>query len=364
MRKISLRLKNSSYDIIIGSGAIKLLPKLIKNLGFTGPLVIIIDSTILQKHKNIVIPVLNSVNNKQHIIKVKGHERTKSISGFSQVVTSIAKNIKMHSPMIIAIGGGVTGDLAGFIASIYRRGVPIIQIPTTLLSQVDSSIGGKTGIDLAYAKNIIGSFKQPECVICDTTFLSTLPEREISNGMAEVVKYGIIKNPGILKLVESNIQNIFNYDQKILEEIVFKCAAIKAEVVKLDEYDKKNTRIILNYGHTIGHAIEAASGYGAAYTHGEAISIGMVIAGHLAVKLNIFTELSLGRIKKILTSLNLPITVKNVNMKKILDSYTHDKKFISGINRFVLPDKIGHIQVTENIPEELIIDTIKENSSK
>ena len=358
MKKIKVKLAERSYDVIVGQGAFKELPSSIRNFGKDTPVVVIIDKTVASRAKDLIAPVLKKIPNDIIKIPVGPGEKAKSFAVFAGIIKTIAKRTRKHSPVIVAIGGGVAGDLAGFVAATYRRGVPLIQVPTTLLAQVDSSVGGKTGIDLPEAKNLVGAFWQPRKVLIDTGFLKTLPRRQVSNGMAEVIKYGVIKSKVLFDFLEKNIKAINALEPKALEKIIAECVSIKAEVVAKDEFDKKDIRIMLNFGHTIGHAIEAASGY--RYGHGESVAIGMVMAGEVAVGLKMFDRADLERIKALLSKSGLPIGTRKVPVKSILEAYQYDKKFTSGANRLVLPRAIGNVRVVESVPEDLIRNVIKE----
>jgi len=251
------------------------------------------------------------------------------------------------------------GDLAGFTASIYKRGIPYVQIPTTLLSQVDSAIGGKTAIDLSAGKNLAGAFYQPKLVFTDVSFLEKLPEKELISGLAEVIKYGIIKSPGLFRFVEKNYNKILGRDRKSLLRVVSECGIIKAGVVEKDEMDNKKIRIILNLGHTIGHAIEAASGYLGSYNHGQAVGLGILASVYIAEKKGFLEKADSRRIKNIIKNTGLPIRLKNVKLKDILSAQAHDKKFIHGKNRFVLPVKIGKVIVKEGISDMTVTESIQ-----
>jgi 3-dehydroquinate synthase len=359
MRKIHVTLDRQSYDIIIGKGAVARLSVFIKRAGFTGPLVVIIDKKIASKKSGSLYRVLGSLPNKKIFIKIDGSERSKSIATYHKTISDISRRSGMFKPLIVAVGGGVTGDLAGFVAATYRRGVPFIQVPTTLLAQVDSSIGGKTGIDIPEAKNIIGSFKQPQAVFIDTEFLMTLPKRQVANGLAEVIKYGVINSRSLFMQLEKRMKDILALDLELLEKIIYSSALIKAEVVQRDEFDCKDMRIFLNFGHTFGHAVEAAGAFSARYNHGEAVAIGMLMASELAVMMGLIRAPELGRLKKIIIAAGLPDHASGVSRAKVLKALKYDKKFTGGANRFILPVNIGLVKVFENIPDVLIMDIIK-----
>ena len=361
MKKIRVNLKERGYNIIIGRGAISVLPHVIKKLRFKGPLVVLTDTVVASKTAHIVMPVLSSLPNEVHRLAVPSTERSKSIEVFQDTVQRISRKTRTHRPLIIALGGGVVGDLAGFAAATYRRGVPYIQVPTTLLAHVDSSIGGKVGIDLPHAKNLVGAFYQPKAVIADTDFLRTLPARQIKNGMAEVIKYAVINSGEFFRYLEKHIKDVMALKHPAIEDVIAECAAIKAWVVEKDERDSKDIRIALNFGHTLGHAIESATEYSGAYNHGESVAIGMLLAGEMAMRLEMFPEKDLLRMKALIRKAGLPVRIGSaVSLKKVMESHGYDKKFSSGVNRFVLPTRIGSVEVIEDIPELLIKTVLKE----
>ena len=359
MKKIKVNLAEKSYDIIIGKNALGQLPSVIRKADFRGPVVIFADTAALSRNKPQILAALKKMPNQKCWIHIKGRESSKSFDTYNKSLRLLAAKTSMHKPFIIALGGGVVGDLAGFIASTYRRGVPCIQVPTTLLAQVDSSIGGKTGIDLKEAKNMVGAFHQPKAVIIDTVFLRTLPRRQIVNGLAEVIKYGVISDAKFFSFLEKNIRKILSLDARALEKTISECARIKARTVEKDEFDEKGLRVFLNFGHTLGHAIEAAGGYAGKHHHGEAIAIGMVLAGEIACRLGMFKKSELERMKELIKTVGLAVKIKGVTPENIMQAYKHDKKFTRGINRFVLPRKIGTVTTVENIPEALIRDVVK-----
>lgn len=359
MKKIHVDLKERSYDIFTGSGVIGLLPSVIASICDKAPIVIIADKNALQKTKSVYDRTFRKVPNPKHWIGISGGESSKSLDMFGFVIKKISKEIRMSRPIIVALGGGVVGDLAGFVAATFRRGVPFIQVPTTLLAQVDSSIGGKVGIDIPEAKNLIGAFKQPRAVIMDVDFLKTLPLKEIRGASAEIIKYGIIQSGGLFLFLENHMDQVLSRDRKALEKVIFECASIKARVVEKDEFDEKAVRIILNFGHTLGHAIEAASGYAKQYSHGDSIAIGMLAASDIAFRLGMLGQKDFKRINGIIKISGLPMSAKDVPFKKIMDSYVHDKKFVRGSNRFVLPTRIGHVETVDDIPELLIKNVMR-----
>ncbi len=359
MRKIKVHLNDRSYPILIGSGVIKRLPDLIASRKVTGPVVLITDRIVAAKTARVTGPVFSRIPNDVLRIVVPSSERSKSLSVYRDTVQKISKRTKTHRPLIVAMGGGVVGDLGGFAAATFRRGVPYVQVPTTLLAQVDSSVGGKVGIDLPEAKNLIGAFYQPAAVIADTDLLRTLPVRQLRNGVAEIIKYGIIESRPFFELLEDKIDDCLALKKSVLEKVISKCLEIKARMVEKDERDSKNVRIVLNFGHTLGHAIEAAAGYSDLYNHGESIAVGMLLAGEIAMRLDMLKEKDFERMKALIKRAGLPVHVRDLSIKEILSSHEYDKKFITGTNRFVLPRRIGRVEVVEDIPGLLIKTVLK-----
>ncbi|MFH0807218.1 MAG: 3-dehydroquinate synthase, partial [Elusimicrobiota bacterium] len=267
---------------------------------------------------------------------------------------------------VLALGGGVVGDMAGFVASSYRRGVPFVQMPTTLLSAVDSSIGGKTGIDFRrkgkIIKNIVGSFYQPSLVLTDISFLKTLPKKELLNGLAEIIKYGVIKEAELFHFIDKNIAQILDYGPEALGYIIGKSTKIKRDIVQLDEKETKNIRIILNYGHTVGHAIEGAGNFKT--SHGEAVAIGMVCEAEISFKLGLLAESKCLQIERLIAKAGLPVKIKGCTVSSLMEIMKYDKKFRKGQNKFVLPVDIGKVTVKTGIPNQIIRSVLEKRLIK
>ncbi|MCM8791946.1 MAG: 3-dehydroquinate synthase [Candidatus Omnitrophica bacterium] len=358
MKKISVRLKENKYAIIINNNLIRQAGTFIGELKIGKHAYVITNSLINRDYGWILKRSLDIRKIKSTFKFVQNSEKAKSIYTCLEIIKDILKRCRTDDIFIIAFGGGVIGDLAGFVASIYKRGVPFIQIPTTLLGQIDSGIGGKTAVNLKEAKNLIGTFYQPYLVLNDTSLLKTLDVRQIRSGIAEAIKYGVIKNDFILTYIENHLDKIYAKDEMVLEKLIYYCAKIKAKIVELDEKEKKSYRTVLNFGHTIGHALEAASQY-KIYTHGEAIAIGMLVALEIGVNLGITSKNSFIRIKKLLGKVKMPIKInKRVSLDQIIQAYYYDKKFKTTKNRFVLIKDIGRPIIKENIPLSLIKKTI------
>jgi 3-dehydroquinate synthase len=359
MKKITLRLKENAYDIIIASGLLKKSGSFIRKLKIGRHAYIITNYKIKKNYGKILKDSLNKEDITSNFRLVKDNEKAKSIYLSIKIIKDILRLNKTTDTFIVAFGGGVIGDLSGFIASIYKRGIPYVQIPTTLLGQIDSGIGGKTAVDLKEAKNMIGTFYQPSLVLNDISLLKSLDKRQLRSGIAEAIKYGIIKDGFILNYIEKNLNKIFAYNEEVLENLIYHCAKIKAKIVEFDEKEKKMLRTILNFGHTIGHALEAASGY-KTYTHGEAIGIGMLVALEIGTKLKLTSQGLLKRVEDLLKKVGLPVKInRRLELERIIQAHYFDKKFKGKENRFVLIQKIGRPIIKEKVPLPLIKEAIK-----
>ncbi len=279
---------------------------------------------------------------------LKSGENEKKLENVEKILYYCYENNFSRDDTIIALGGGVISDISGFVSSVYMRGINFITIPTTLLAQVDASIGGKTGVNFYNKKNLIGSFYQPEFIFINFETLKTLPQGEIKQGIAEIIKYGVIKNKKIFELLEKNKENI----KRFLPEIVKECIKIKSDIVKKDEKEKRGLREILNFGHTIGHAIEALDNY--KLNHGEAIANGMIYETLIAFKLGYCGKETYERIKNTIRSFNFPEFKGKKNIDKIIENLWYDKKVRKGNLRFVLPEKIGKVITGVVVKEETI----------
>lgn len=358
MKLIKLNLKERSYNIIIGNNIINLLPKYIGKLNIGSDAYLITNASIKNKYGEIINKTLKQSGFSVRFKLVPDTEKSKSLYMVSSLIKDITDYDKKKRIFLIAFGGGVIGDLAGFAASIYKRGIAYIQVPTTLLAQVDSSIGGKTAVDIMQGKNLIGAFYQPRLVFSDVGFLKTLDLRQIGSGLAEVIKYALIKDPQLFAYLEKKYKDILALKQTALEYVVRRCSYIKAKIVQEDEKEEKGIRIILNFGHTLGHAIEAASAY-KKYNHGEAIAVGMLIASDLSNKLGLISQEVSERIENLIKELGLPTKIQKVSIHDIIRAYYHDKKFIGAKNKFILIKDIGKTKIVENIPTGIIREVLK-----
>lgn len=274
-------------------------------------------------------------------------EATKSLKQASNLYGRLIAIRADRHTAVVALGGGVVGDLAGFVAATYARGLPLLMAPTSLLAQVDSSVGGKVGVNHPRAKNIIGAFHQPVGVWIDTHTLHTLPVRELRCGLAEVVKYGVILDPELLDFLETNADAILALDPQSIRRIVARCCQLKADVVASDEREETGLRAVLNFGHTVGHAVEAVTGYGGAFQHGEAVAVGMVAESRLAERLGWIEPAVTERLKTLLQRFGLPVACPRLDPDLLLEAMTRDKKNLNGRIRFVLPRRIGQVDLTD-----------------
>ena len=355
---IRVEFKENSYDICIGSGILENFASALDGLSLGKDAVIVTHPILSRLYGNALAQNLKKHGYTAKIFNVPVGEQSKSADCAMRLLEQVAAYDVEKKIFIIALGGGVVGDLAGFVASIYKRGVPYVQVPTTLLAQIDSSIGGKTAIDLKYGKNLVGVIYQPKLVVADTAVLKSLSRRQIQNGLAEAIKYGIIKDPGLFAFIEANHTRFLKGDAEVINAIIVRCAKIKAMVVKADEKDVKGIRAILNFGHTVGHAIEAASRFGE-YQHGEAVALGMRVAASISVQLKMLSVPQETRINALITSVGLPSVVSKVKLKDVLALMMHDKKFIGRKNRFVLAHQIGKVSLVTDVPLEVITAAIK-----
>ncbi len=341
------------YDIEIGSGNLHRAGPFLRERCKVTHAVVITDENVQTPHGIAVAESLAAQEVETEVIAVEPGEPSKSVDmavGFWQGMLDLGVD---RRTVIVAAGGGVVGDLAGFIAATFARGLPFFQVPTSLLAQVDSSVGGKVGVNLPEAKNMVGAFKQPVGVLIDTATLETLVDREYRAGLGEVVKYGVILDAELFDYLEAHVTELNQRDAGVLRHVVARCCRLKADVVEQDEEETRGLRAVLNYGHTFAHAFEALCGYGE-LLHGEAVAIGMLCASRLAERLGrVDTELT-SRQHSLLAALGLPVEVPPLDADRVLDSMRHDKKVEHGRLRFVLPERMGRVELVGDIdPQEV-----------
>lgn len=354
MQIVPVSLGSRSYSIQIGSKLLTGLGAQCAELKLGKRCAVITDRVVGPHYASAVMQSLKRAGFDAVSVAIPSGESAKRLGNVEQCYNQLAAHRLERKSFIVALGGGVVGDLAGFVAATYLRGIPFVQIPTTLLAQVDSSVGGKTGVNLKAGKNLVGAFYQPRLVLCDLATLRTLPDREFRAGLAEIIKYGIIYDPELFLFLERMMPRILKRDSKALAHIIARSCEIKAEVVGQDETET-GLRAILNYGHTIGHAIEAISGYGK-YLHGEAISIGQVKASYLSERLTGLNAAESARIRSLFVQAGLPVQIRlsAAQRRRLMDAMLLDKKVSSGEVKFVLARSIGKVDWGQKVPAESI----------
>jgi 3-dehydroquinate synthase len=348
MQTVRVELGDRSYDIEIGSGILSGIGERIKQFGFSPRIAVVSNPTVFNLYGDVVMASLKSAGFDCFNILIPDGEEYKNYNQAYHILTELLKNRLDRNSCLIALGGGVIGDITGFAASIYMRGIHFIQVPTTLLSQVDSSVGGKTGVNHELGKNMIGTFYQPGLVWIDIAALKTLPKRELLCGIAEIIKYGVIWDGELFEFLEKNRKAILTLDPLPLTHIIRRSCEIKAEVVSKDERES-GLRAILNYGHTIGHAIETETGY-KKYLHGEAIAIGMHLEARLSAVMNLLDERQAARIKALIEAYGLPSGLpEGLGEDKLIAHMKLDKKVVAGEMKFILPQEIGKVGIQKGI---------------
>lgn len=354
MKTIKLPLADRrGYDIHINA-PLAGLGRALKDFHFSPQALVVSAAPIARRHAAPLMKSLKAAGFNAHLALMRDGERHKNFDALRGLYKScLAARLDRKSPLI-ALGGGVVGDVAGFAAATYMRGVPLVQCPTTLLAMVDSSIGGKVAVDLPEGKNLVGAFCQPRLVWADLAVLKTLPDREWRTGAAEIIKYGLLGDGEIISIMESADLARLKNDQRLLENVVARSAAAKAKVVSQDERETKGLREFLNLGHTFGHAIEAVTGY-KTYTHGEAIAVGMCAAARLSARLKILPFAYVRRLEGVFSRWGLPTRVgRSLPRAKILDAMSRDKKTLAGRFRFVIPVRWGQVKVVKDVPRAVL----------
>ena len=358
MRAVSVQLGNRSYAIKIGAGLLDRLGTECARLKLGTRCAIITDTDVGRRFAKPAFNSLARAGFSPALIVVPAGETSKSLKTVQTCYDQLAVHRLERKSFIITLGGGVVGDLAGFVAATYLRGIPFVQVPTTLLAQVDSSVGGKVGVNLKAGKNLVGAFYQPRLVLCDLDTLKTLPDREFRTGLAEIIKYGIIYDTKLFAQLERDLPKLLKRERKPLISVIARCCEIKAEVVSRDETEG-GLRAILNFGHTVGHAIEVVSNYGG-FLHGEAISIGQVATARISNRVFNLPKRDVRRIENLFQRAGLPTRIKlnSVQRKKLFAVMRLDKKVSGGEIKFVLAKKIGNIVWGRRVPEVFIREAL------
>lgn len=366
---VHVSLGPASYDILIASDELSSIADVAGGwLGEgvpaskRGHAYLITDRNIAGTHARVVGESLSAAGWSCEVFTLEPGEQSKSLDVTGQMYDWLVERQASRNSVVIAVGGGVVGDAAGFVAATYARGLPFIQVPTTLLAQVDSSVGGKVGVNHARGKNLIGAFHQPRGVLIDTATIMTLPQRDYRSGLAEVVKYGVILDVEFFEFLEKNTAGLENRDASTLRQVIARCCRLKADVVEQDERETTGLRAVLNYGHTFAHAFEALSGYGE-LLHGEAVAIGMGYAARLAEHRELIGPELYQRQTRLLADLGLPTVLPSatkLSSSEILDRMRLDKKAVSGKLRFILPTRLGRVELFDDVPEARVLEILEE----
>ena len=364
MRDVTVPLGARTYSISVGRKLLSQLGPRCASLNLGSRCAIISDANVAKRYAADAEKSLRRAGFEVARIVVPAGETAKSLDSVQSCYDRLAAHRLERRSFIVALGGGVVGDLAGFVAATYLRGIAFVQVPTTLLAQVDSSVGGKVGVNLKAGKNLVGAFHQPRLVLCDLDTLKTLPPREFRAGFAEVIKYGIIYDAELFARLERDLGKLLKLEAKTLADVVARCCEIKAAVVSQDETET-GLRAILNFGHTIGHALEAISRYGK-YLHGEAISIGQVAAAELSAAMTGLPQIDVERITDLFRRAGLPTSVElnRSQQKQLFAAMRLDKKVSGGEMKFVLAKRIGEVVCGQRVPDELIRETLDPQLSR
>ena len=353
MNTLTVALGKRSYPIYIGRGLSANISELLNRNWQGSRLIILSDDTVAPLYMQAICSAIGQTIKVEQIVIPTG-EAYKTLQTFERICTQLLEYRIDRDALLVALGGGVVGDIAGFVAASYRRGITFAQIPTTLLAQVDSSVGGKTAVNHALGKNMIGAFYQPRCVLIDLDTLATLPPRHYIAGLAEVVKYGLITDADFFAWLEGNVDALLAHDDAALCYAIERSCAIKAQIVAADELEQSGTRALLNLGHTFGHAIETCLGYGQ-WLHGEAVGCGLVLAAQVSANLGLLSEESVNRITVLLQRFGLTTTKPNtLNTQTLLDTMALDKKNKAGRRHYILLRAIGDAFETDQVETEAI----------
>jgi 3-dehydroquinate synthase len=355
MKKVNVELGDRSYEVRIGAGLLERVGLWLREKNHSGRAVIIADATASGLYGDALRRGLNIAGFEVELFEVPPGEEHKSLETAARLYDKLTEALAERATPVLALGGGVIGDLAGFVAATYMRGLPLVQVPTTLLSQVDSSIGGKTAVDHGQLKNTIGVFYQPVMVVADIDTLKTLPKEELANGLAEVVKTAVARNASFFKFLEINIGKARELRPEVLENMIVETARIKAEIVARDERET-GLRGILNYGHTIGHAIEAVSGF--KLRHGQAVAIGMAAAAKISTRMGLLEETEVPRLERLIVAAGLPVKMPELDRETVMQAMQHDKKVRDDKIRFVLLKSIGNAFISDEVDPAMVREVL------
>ncbi len=348
---------NGSYPILVGWGLLDGLGERLKGLGIKGPVYIVSDGRVFSPYGRRAQRSLQRSRIEAHCFIVPAGEQSKSLELTQAIYQWLVERRAERGHAVIAVGGGVVGDLAGFVAATFLRGMPFVQVPTSMAAMVDASIGGKVAVNLTQGKNLVGAFYQPRMVLADVSALSTLGKRELAEGWAEAIKHGLILDAELFDIFEEHAEDLMALKSDISTEIIRRSMAIKAQVVSEDERETLGRRILLNYGHTIGHALEAATNYGQ-YLHGEGVSVGMMAAARISQRMGMITEKVVQRQRRVLERFSLPTSAPDVEPQRVFKAMSLDKKTEGGSIKWVLLEGVGKAVVRRDVPAELVEETV------
>ena len=353
MQTLTVNLGERSYPIYVGDGILSKAGDFLQRAGLRGKVAVITNPTVAQLYLDAVHDSLSAAGFDVTPVLIPDGEQHKDLQSLSVIYDRLISDRFERRSCVLALGGGVVGDLAGFAAATFLRGIAYAQVPTTLLAQVDSSVGGKTGVNHQEGKNLVGAFYQPRLVLIDVAVLQSLPRREFIAGLAEVIKYGVIEDPALFKLLEEKMDKLTSLDRALLTQVIATSCAIKAKVVEQDEHEN-DYRAVLNFGHTVGHALEAATHY-QKYLHGEAIGIGMAQAAMISAQQGFCDQRSLERIRKLIKKAGLPLEIpREVSMQSLIQAMEVDKKSVGGKVKFVICTGIGKTRFHALSPGEIL----------
>ena len=352
------------YPIWIGPGQLQRLPERLRMLGLKGRVLLVSDTSVMEAHGAEVARILDAAGIAGSSYIIPSGEASKSLRVAEELYTWLSGIRAERGDVVVALGGGVVGDLAGYVASTYLRGLPVVQVPTTVLAMNDAAIGGKVAVDLPSGKNLVGAFCQPRAVIADTEVLKSLPRRAFVEGFGEVIKHALILDPALFHDLERNAGSLStqNADQDLLASIFARSARLKALIVSTDPLER-GVRAILNYGHTIGHGIETATAFNGEYLHGEAVSVGMMAAARIAVRMGIHDDELLARQADLLRAFGLPLAAPGVDHRAVLEAMQMDKKIVGGQMRFVFLEALGRASVRADVPSDLVAEVVRQITS-
>lgn len=348
-----------AYRVIVGRGVIETIGAEMAAAGLKGRAYIIADQAVFPSGVRRCQEALEEGGFPAHVLTVPSGEQTKSLDTARHVWEWLAARRTERRDAIVALGGGVTGDLAGFVAATWLRGVPFVQVPTSLAAMVDAAIGGKTAVNLPSAKNMVGAFHQPRLVMAEVDYLQSLSRRELASGWAEAIKHGLILDPALLDTFEKHAPEMMSLSGDVAVRAIRRSVAIKAEIVSADEFETGGTRVLLNYGHTVGHALEAVTGYGR-FLHGEAVSVGMMAAAGIARRLGMISAELVDRQRAVLERYGLPVRAAGVSAETVIAASKSDKKTSGGDIRWVLLEGPGKATTRQDVPETIVRQAVEE----